>query len=73
MDYSGKLNMEKTMQRLIEDPEATLRRAADHILTGYAWFYSDRKVTGPAAAMLVRLADELLAERCRWLAILARN
>jgi hypothetical protein len=70
---SGRLSMEKTMQWLIDDPEATLRRAADHILTGYAWFYSDRKVTAPAAAMLVRLADELLAERCRWMTILARN
>lgn len=65
--------MEKTMQRLIDDPEAALRRAADHILTGYAWFYGERNVTAPAAAMLVRLADEILFERCRWMAILARN
>ena len=65
--------MEASMQRLINDPEATLRRAADHVLTGYAWFYSDRNVTVPAAAILVRLADEILAERLRWLAILARN
>jgi hypothetical protein len=61
------------MQRLIDDPEATLRRTADHVLTGYAWFYSDRNVTVPTAAMLVRLADVILAERCRWMAILARN
>ena len=65
--------MEASMQRLIEDPEAALRRAADHVLTGYAWFYSDRKVTVRAAATLVRLADEVLFERIRWLAILARN
>jgi hypothetical protein len=65
--------MEATMQRLIDDPESALRRAADHVLTGYAWFYSDRSVTVPAAAMLVTLADEILAERRRWLAILARN
>jgi hypothetical protein len=65
--------METTMQRLIDHPEAALRRAADHVLTGYAWFYSDRSVTAPAAAMLIRLADEILAERRRWLAILARN
>jgi hypothetical protein len=68
-----KLSMEATMQRLIDDPEATLRRAAEHVLLGYAWFYSDRSVTVPAAATLVRLADEILAERCRWMAILARN
>jgi len=67
------LSMEATMQRLIDDPEATLRRAAEHVLLGYAWFYSDRSVTVPAAATLVRLADEILAERCRWMAILARN
>jgi hypothetical protein len=66
-------SMEKTMQRLIDDPEATLGRAAEHVLAGYAWFYSNRKVTVPAAATLVRLADEILAERCRWMAILARN
>jgi hypothetical protein len=65
--------MEASMQRLIDDPEAALRRAADHVLKGYAWFYSDRKVTVPAAAILVRLADEILTERMRWLAILARN
>jgi hypothetical protein len=65
--------MEASMQRIIDDPEAALRRAADHVLTGYAWFYSDRKVTVPAAATLVRLADEILTERMRWLAILARN
>jgi hypothetical protein len=65
--------METTMQRLIDDPEAALRRAADHVLTGYAWFYSDRAVTVPASATLLRLADEILAERTRWLAILARN
>jgi hypothetical protein len=65
--------MQTTMQRLIDDPEAVLRRAADHVLTGYAWFYSDRAVTVPAAATLIRLADEILAERRRWLAILARN
>jgi hypothetical protein len=65
--------METSMQRLIDDPETALRRAADHVLTGYAWFYSDRKVTVPAAATLVRLADEILTERMRWLAILARN
>jgi len=41
--------MEETMQRLVDDPEATLHRAADHVLTGYAWFYSDRNVTVPAA------------------------
>jgi hypothetical protein len=61
------------MQRLINDPEAALRRAADHVLNGYAWFYSDRDVTVPAAAILVRLADEIFAERIRWMAILARN
>jgi hypothetical protein len=61
------------MQRLIDDPEAALRRAADHVSKGYAWFYSDRNVTVPAAAILVRLADEILAERIRWMAILARN
>ncbi|HZV86757.1 MAG TPA: hypothetical protein VFF95_04360 [Candidatus Binatus sp.] len=61
------------MQRLIDDPEAALRRAADHVLKGYAWFYSDRNITVPAAAILVRLADEILAERIRWMAILARN
>jgi len=65
--------MEASMQRLIDDPETALRRAADHVLLGYAWFYSDRKVTVPAAATLVRLADEIFAERIRWLAILARN
>lgn len=65
--------VETTMQKLIDDPEAALRRAADHVLTGYAWFYSDRAVTVPASAMLLRLADEILAERRRWLAILARN
>jgi hypothetical protein len=65
--------MEASMQRLLDDPEATLRRAADHVLMGYAWFYSDRKVTVPASAILVRLADEIFAERIRWLAILARN
>ncbi len=65
--------METTMQRLIDDPEATLRRAAEHVLTGYAWFYSDRAVTVPVAAMLIRLADEMPAERTRWLAIMARN
>jgi len=61
------------MQRLLDNPEAALRRAADHVLTGYAWFYSDRKVTVPAAAILVRLADEIFTERVRWLAILARS
>jgi hypothetical protein len=65
--------MEDSMQRLLDNPEAVLRRAADHVLTGYAWFYSDRKVTVPAAAILVRLADEIFTERIRWLAILARN
>jgi len=65
--------IETSMQRLIDDPEAALRRAADHVLKGYAWFYSDRNVTAPAAAILVRLADEILAERIRWMAILARN
>jgi hypothetical protein len=65
--------METTMQRLIDDPETALRRAADHVLTGYAWFYSDRGVTVPASAMLRALADEIRAERTRWLAILARN
>jgi hypothetical protein len=65
--------MDSPMQRLINDPEASLRRAADHVLKGYAWFYSDRKVTVPAAAILIRLADEILAERIRWMAILARN
>jgi hypothetical protein len=65
--------MEKAMQRLVDDPEATLRRAADHVLTGYAWFYSDRKITVPVAAMLVTLANEILAERYRWMMILARN
>jgi hypothetical protein len=65
--------MDTSMQRLIDDPEAALRRAADHVLKGYAWFYSDRNVTVPAAAILVRLADEILAERIRWMAILARN
>ena len=65
--------MAKTMQQLVDDPEATLRRAADHVLTGYAWFYSDRSVTVPAAATLMRLADDILAERCRWMMILARN
>jgi hypothetical protein len=54
-------------------PEAALRRAADHVLKGYAWFYNDRNVTVPAAAILVRLADEILADRIRWMAILARN
>jgi hypothetical protein len=61
------------MQQLIDDPEGTLRRAADHVLKGYAWFYSDRKVTAPAAATLVMLADEILVERIRWMAILARS
>jgi hypothetical protein len=65
--------MEASMQRLLDDPEAALRRAADHVLLGYAWFHSDRNVTVPAAAILVRLADEIFAERIRWLAILARN
>jgi hypothetical protein len=65
--------METSMQRLIDDPEAALRRAADHVLKGYAWFYSDRNVTVPAAAILVRLADEIFAERIRWMAIFARN
>jgi hypothetical protein len=65
--------MEASMQRLIDDPESALRRAADHVLLGYAWFYSDRNVTVPAAATLVSLADEIFAERIRWLAILARN
>jgi hypothetical protein len=65
--------MEKAIQRLVDDPEATLRRAADHVLTGYAWFYSDRNVTVLAAATLVRLADEIRAEHCRWMMILARN
>ena len=65
--------MEASMQRLLDDPEAALRRAADHVLLGYAWFYSDRKVTVHAAAILVRLADEIFTERLRWLAILARN
>jgi hypothetical protein len=65
--------MEASMQRLLDDPEAALRRAADHVLTGYAWFYSDRKVTVPAAAILLRLADEIFAERTRLLAIFARN
>jgi hypothetical protein len=65
--------MEASMQRLLDNPEAALRRAADHVLMGYAWFYSDRNVTAPAAAILVRLADEIFAERIRWLAILARN
>ena len=65
--------MDTSMQRLINDPETALRRAADHVLRGYAWFYSDRKVTVPAAAILIRLADEILAERIRWMAILARN
>jgi hypothetical protein len=65
--------MEASMQRLLDDPEAALRRAADHVLMGYAWFYSDRNVTVPASAILVRLADEIFAERIRWLAILARN
>ena len=65
--------MEASMQRLLDDPEAALRRAAEHVLMGYAWFYSDRNVTVPAAAILVRLADEIFAERVRWLAILARN
>jgi hypothetical protein len=73
LKYSWKLTMEKGMQRLIDDPETALRRAADHVLKGYAWFYSDRKVTVPAAAMLTKLADEILLERTRWLAILARN
>ena len=73
LDRGESATMETTMQRLIDDPETALRRAADHVLTGYAWFYSDRGVTVPAAAMLVRLADEILAERRRWLAILARN
>ena len=68
-----KISMDATMQRLIDDPEATLRRAAEHVLLGYAWFYSDRGVTVPAAATLLRLADQILAERCRWMAILARN
>jgi hypothetical protein len=64
--------MQTIMQRLIDDPEATLRRAADHVLTG--WFYSDRTVSAPAAAMLSGLADEILVERRRWLmAIRARN
>jgi hypothetical protein len=65
--------MEASMQRLLDNPEAVLRRAAEHVLLGYAWFYSDRKVTVPAAAILVRLADEIFAERTRWLTILARN
>jgi len=65
--------MEASMQRLLDNPEAALRRAADHVLMGYAWFYSDRNVTVPAAAILVRLADEIFTERMRWLAILARN
>jgi len=65
--------MENSMQRLIKDPEAALRRAADHILKGYAWFYSDRNVTVPAAAILVRLADEIFLERIRLMAILARS
>jgi hypothetical protein len=65
--------MDTTMQRLIEDPEGALRRAAEHVLLGYAWFYSDRGVTVPASATLVRLADEILAERYRWMALLARN
>jgi hypothetical protein len=65
--------MEEAMQRLVDDPEAALRRAAEHVLRGYAWFYSDRNVTVPAAATLVRLADDILAERCRWMMILARN
>jgi hypothetical protein len=30
--------METSMQRLIDNPEAALRRAADHVLVGYAWF-----------------------------------
>jgi hypothetical protein len=65
--------MEASMQRLIDDPEGALRRAADHVLKGYSWFYSDRKVTAPVAATLVRLADEILAARLRWLAVLARS
>ena len=65
--------MDTSMQRLTNDPEGTLRRAADHVLKGYAWFYSDRNVTVPAAAILVRLADEIFAERIRWMMILARN
>ena len=65
--------MEASMQRLLNDPEGALRRAADHVLMGYAWFYSDRNVTAPAAAILVSLADEIFTERIRWLAILARN
>jgi hypothetical protein len=73
LDRGESATIETTMQRLIDDPETALRRAADHVLTGYAWFYSDRRVTVPAAAMLLRLADEILAERRRWLAILARN
>lgn len=65
--------MEASFQRLLDDPEAALRRAANHVLTGYAWFYADRNVTVPAAAILVKLADEILAERLRFLTILARN
>ncbi len=65
--------MEASFQRLLDDPEAALRRAANHVLTGYAWFYTDRNVTVPAAAILVKLADEILAERLRFLTILARN
>jgi hypothetical protein len=51
------------------------RGAAEHVLLGYAWFYSDRGVTVPTSATLVRLADadEILAERYRWMALLARN
>jgi hypothetical protein len=64
--------METSIQLLIDDPKAALR-AADHVLKGYAWFYCDRNVTVHAAAVLVRLADEILAERLRWMAILARN
>ncbi len=65
--------METSMQRLVDNPEATLRRAADHVLTGYAWFYSDRKVTVPASALLMRLADQVFAERSRWMLLLARS
>ena len=70
---AGRNRVETNMQRLIDNPEATLRRAADHVLIGYAWFFSDRNVTVPAAALLLRLADEVFAERCRWMALLARN
>ena len=61
------------MQKIIDNPEQALRHAAEHVLTGYSWFYSDRAITAPASRMLNSLADEIRFEQYRWLAIMARS